>query len=70
LKRPFALLEKGVLEIQKQNLQFSLEYESQDEMGQLLKSMDKMRETLVENYEYMWKLIEEQKQLNAAFAHD
>ena len=48
----------------------SLEYESQDEMGQLLKSMDKMRETLVENYEYMWKLIEEQKQLNAAFAHD
>ena len=70
LKSPFALLEKGVLEIQKQNLQFSLEYESQDEMGQLLKSMDKMRETLVENYEYMWKLIEEQKQLNAAFAHD
>lgn len=70
LKRPFALLEKGVLEIQKQNLQFSLEYESQDEMGQLLKSMDKMRETLVESYEYMWKLIEEQKQLNAAFAHD
>lgn len=70
LKRPFALLEKGALEIQKQNLQFSLEYESQDEMGQLLKSMDKMRETLVENYEYMWKLIEEQKQLNAAFAHD
>ncbi len=70
LKRPFALLEKGVLEIQKQNLQFSLEYESQDEMGQLLKSMDKMWETLVENYEYMWKLIEEQKQLNAAFAHD
>ena len=70
LKRPFALLEKGVLEIQKQNLQFSLEYESQDEMGELLKSMDKMRQTLVENYEYMWKLIEEQKQLNAAFAHD
>ena len=70
LKRPFALLEKGVLEIQNQNLQFSLEYESQDEMGQLLKSMDKMRETLVENYEHMWNLIEEQKQLNAAFAHD
>ncbi len=70
LKRPFALLEKGVLEIQNQNLQFSLEYESQDEMGQLLKSMDKMRETLIENYEHMWKLIEEQKQLNAAFAHD
>ena len=39
-------------------------------MGQLLKSMDKMRETLVENYEHMWNLIEEQKQLNAAFAHD
>ena len=70
LKMPFALLEKGVLEIQNQNLQFSLEYESQDEMGELLKSMDKMRETLIENYEYMWKLIEEQKQLNAAFAHD
>lgn len=70
LKRPFVLLEKGVLEIQNQNLQFSLEYESQDEMGQLLKSMDKMRETLVENYEHMWNLIEEQKQLNAAFAHN
>lgn len=70
LKKPFTLLEKGVKEIQNQNLQFSLEYESKDEMGQLLKSMDKMRETLVENYEYMWRLIEEQKQLNAAFAHD
>ncbi len=70
LERPFALLEKGVQEIQNQNLQFSLEYESKDEMGKLLKSMDKMRETLVENYEYMWKLVEEQKQLNAAFAHD
>lgn len=70
LERPFALLEKGVQEIQNQNLQFSLEYESKDEMGKLLKSMDKMRETLVENYEHMWKLVEEQKQLNAAFAHD
>lgn len=70
LRRPFQILEEGVAQIQKKNLEFSMEYDCIDEMGILCASFEKMRETLVKNYEEMWKMVEEQKQLNAAFAHD
>lgn len=70
LKRPAELLKKATVEIQNQNLDFAVEYESQDEMGQLSRSFDEMRKELIANKEQMWNLIEEQKKVNAAFAHD
>ena len=70
LKTPVKILQGGVREIQKQNLAFSLVYPCEDEMGCLCRSFEELRQNLVYQYEMMWKQVEEQKQLNAAFAHD
>jgi len=51
-------------------LNFSIEYDSKDELGQLCTSFEIMRTTLVGNFSEMWRQVEERKQLNAAFAHD
>ena len=39
-------------------------------MGRLCQSFEEMRQELVCNKENMWKLVDRQKELNAAFAHD
>lgn len=70
LKRPLALLNNGAQEIGKHNLDFELIYDRSDEMGELCEAFEKMRLQLVENNSYMWKMIEEQKQIRAAFSHD
>ena len=56
--------------ISQNDLDFSIEYHSKDELGQLCKSFEIMRTTLAENFSEMWRQVEERKQLNAAFAHD
>lgn len=70
LKKPLSILKNGVTEIKSQNLEFVLDYPSEDEMGDLCRSFEELRQYLIVQYEEMWKKIEEQKQLNAAFAHD
>lgn len=70
LKKPFEILQSGTEEITKQNLEFPMYYDSQDEMGELCDSFERMRKELISNKSEMWKLIDSQKQLNAAFAHD
>ena len=70
LQTPFNILEKGAEEISNNRLDFTISYNSEDEMGQLCKSFEKMRQELVQNKEKMWELIEEQKKINSAFAHD
>lgn len=70
LKKPLSILKNGVTEIKSQNLAFVLDYPSEDEMGDLCRSFEELRQYLIVQYEEMWKKIEEQKQLNAAFAHD
>lgn len=70
LQTPFKILEKGAEEISNNRLDFTISYNSEDEMGQLCKSFEKMRQELVQNKEKMWELIEEQKKINSAFAHD
>lgn len=70
LKEPLDKLRAASEKISKNNLDFSIEYNSGDELGQLCASFEKMRATLVENFSEMWRQVEERKQLNAAFAHD
>lgn len=70
LKKPIQVIREGVEEFRNQNLSFVLEYDSRDELGELCRLLDSMRENLEEGYEEMWKTIENQKKLNAAFAHD
>lgn len=70
LKEPFEILQHGVREVKKQNLHFEMHYDSRDEMGQLCESFDEMRLELIRNKEELWEMIEKQKQVNSAFAHD
>lgn len=70
LKRPLAELKAASERISGNNLDFSIEYDSKDELGQLCTSFEIMRDTLRKNFSEMWRKVEERKHLNAAFAHD
>ena len=51
------------------NLDFS-EYDAEDELGTLCKSFERMKNELLNNYKRIWRMTEERRKLNAAFAHD
>ena len=70
LARPLSILEGSVEKIRGNDLNFHVVYESRDELGQLCDSVEEMRTELLRGKEEMWRLIERQKELNAAFAHD
>lgn len=70
LKKPLAELMAASEKISNNDLDFSIEYNSKDELGQLCSSFELMRNTLASNFSAMWRQVEERKQLNAAFAHD
>lgn len=70
LARPLSLLEDSVSQIRRNDLDFHVSYESEDELGSLCDSVEDMRMELVRGKEEMWRLVERQKELNAAFAHD
>ncbi|WP_155286150.1 HAMP domain-containing sensor histidine kinase [Lacticaseibacillus zhaodongensis] len=70
LARPLEQLNYGVDQIQHQNLDFKLQNASHDELGDLARSFEKMRQALQEALQKSWQLLEDQKEVNAAFAHD
>lgn len=51
-------------------LDFKISYTNKDELGTLCCQFEIMRQTLYENNLCMWKMVEEQKTLRAAIAHD
>ena len=70
LKKPLEILENSSKKISENRLDFLVEYDSKDEMGRLCNSFEHMRAQLEENNKNLWKMIEEQKILRAAIAHD
>jgi signal transduction histidine kinase len=70
LKEPLQLLREATMKVGKNDLDIDLYYDNKDEMGELCRSFDLMRNQLITNNEKMWDMMEEQKRLNAAFAHD
>ncbi len=52
------------------NLDFSVQYDAEDELGTLCKSFERMKNELLNNYKRIWRMTEERRKLNAAFAHD
>lgn len=70
LKEPLALLIKGASRIIENDLDFTIEAKSQDELGQLCIAFETMRKTLMDNNRELWRQTEERKRLNAAFSHD
>ena len=70
LKNPIEELELASQQVGRNNLDFHITYENKDEMGRLCKECERMKELLAENNHQLWKIIEEEKALRAAIAHD
>jgi len=70
LKEPLAELRLATAKITVNDLDFRVNYQARDELGQLCQSFELMRSTLAANLAEMWRQAEERQQLNAAFAHD
>lgn len=70
LRIPIAQLQNGIKRIQENDLDFCIEYNGSDELGQLCDSMEKMRKELRQNNKALWEALEQRKLLNASVAHD
>ena len=70
LQVPITQLQNGVEKIQEDNLDFHVEYNEDDELGQLCCSMEKMRSELWQKQKALWESLEQRKLLNASVAHD
>ncbi|MDE6433619.1 MAG: HAMP domain-containing histidine kinase [Lachnospiraceae bacterium] len=70
LQEPVHLLKKEMEAIKRNDLSFSCYYDNTDEMGDICKTMDSMRKAVLDNQKNMWELMEEQRKINGAFAHD
>ena len=70
LKYPIAELTLASQNISQNNLLFHITYETKDEMGQLCREFERMREQLAENNILLWRSLEEERVLRAAIAHD
>lgn len=70
LEEPLAILKLEMEYIGRDDLSFDCSYCSNDEMEAVCNAFNKMRLQLVENRKNLWELMEDQRELNAAFAHD
>lgn len=70
LKEPLAVLASGASRIIENDLDFTIEAASQDELGQLCTAFETMRQTLLDNNRELWWQAEERRRLNAAFSHN
>ena len=70
LRAPILQLQNGMKMIQEHDLDFSIEYCSEDELGKLCSSMEKMRKELRNNHKVLWETLRQRKLLNASVAHD
>lgn len=70
LKKPIELLSKATEKIAAHDLDFTLDYHSDDELGTLCEMFEQMRSALRENNEEMWHLLNERRRLQASVAHD
>jgi len=70
LKKPISQLSMGAKRIRESDLDFSIDYNSKDELGLLCQSFESMRVELLKSNRELWQQMEERTRLNAAFAHD
>lgn len=70
IRKPFMILTASANRIAENDLDFSISYVGNDEMGLLCKAFEKMRSALESNNREMWRQMNERKKLNAAFSHD
>ena len=70
LKTPLQELKDASQMIADYELDFHVSYENKDEMGTLCKEFEMMRSDLADNNRKMWRMIDDEKALRNAIAHD
>ncbi len=70
LKTPIEVLQAGTQRIRAHDLDFAIPEVSSDELGQICAAFETMRQELLKTNRELWRQTEEQRRLNAAFAHD
>lgn len=70
LKTPLQELKDASQMIADNELDFHVSYENKDEMGTLCKEFEMMRSDLADNNRKMWRMIDDEKVLRNAIAHD
>ena len=70
LEPPITVLMDATAHIGDRDLNFQINFDGQDELGQLCTAFEKMRQTLYENNRQMWSMLEEHRVLQASVAHD
>ncbi len=70
IQKPLQELKAASRQIEENNLDFHISYENHDELGQLCVEFEKMRTELESNNRKMWRMVEAEKILRAAIAHD
>ncbi len=70
LRQPLNILGEAAARIARDDLDFHVSYDRDDEMGRLCGAFESMRDSLEQNNRRLWRSMEERKRLNAAFAHD
>lgn len=70
LRKPLMELTEGMEHIRRQDLNFTVNYNSRDEMGELCRTFESMRMQLDSAFQQLWQAQESQRQLTQAFAHD
>ena len=70
LKKPIEELEMASQRIADNDLDFRITYKNRDEMGHLCHEFDRMRGQLEENNRKLWHMIEDERALRSAIAHD
>lgn len=64
------VLDGAAQHISRQDLDFEVTCPLTNELGQLCRSFEKMRQALVENHRELWRMLEERKLIQASVAHD
>lgn len=70
IRQPIAVLTQGLNYINMGDYSHEIIWRSKDEMGMLCGEMEQVRKNMLKNKRNQWKQQEEQRKINAAFAHD
>lgn len=70
LREPIQILTEASKKLSENELNTSIRYRKDNEMGRLCAAFDEMRKKLYENDLIIWDHVNERKRLSAAFSHD
>lgn len=70
LRNPLRILSEASNRISENDLTFEITYKNKDEMGCLCREFEIMRRELINNKKKLWSMLEDERTLRSAIAHD